>query len=277
MLGAAAELRKVAGTYYSLGSDLSGGQAILTNAQMRLEEAGQALDRRQPGDALLGARNVLLLCRRVIDATMRLAESRRPMLTELEQRNLKLFYSLPHLPGLLAAMPDSKEYRFLREFAVIGPFPLDMVEETEEAIPPGFERPYPPEKETDFLATYDGMAGPVHWQFAHAGFDARLNLEQYIAPSRNAVAYAHAAITAPRDMETTIGLGSNDGARVWLNGALVYSKHTGRYASPNQDLIPVLLRSGKNRVLVKVENWGGRWELYLSVRDPDKLLTFSAR
>jgi hypothetical protein len=277
VLGAAAQLRKVAGAYYSLGSDLSGGQAILTTAQMRLEEACQALDRRQPGDALLGARNVLLLCRRVIDATMRLAESRRPMLTELEQRNLKLFYSLPHLPGLLAAMPDSKEYRFLREFAVIGPFPLDMVEETEEAIPPGFERPYPPEKETDFLATYDGMAGPVHWQFAHAGFDARLNLEQYIAPSRNAVAYAHAAVTAPRDMETIIGLGSNDGVKVWVNGRLVFVHHVGRYAAPNQESFGVKLRAGKNIVLVKIENWGGRWELYLSVRDPDNALSFSAR
>ena len=277
VLGAAAQLRKVAATYYALGSDSTGGQTILTYAQMGLEQSCRDLDGRKPAEALLGARNVLLLCRQLIDATMRLAESRHPLLTDLEQKNLKLFYSLPHIPGLLAAMPDTAEYRFLREFAVIGPFPLEMTEETDKVVPPGFERPYPPEKETDFMAAYEGMAGPVHWQSARAGFDARLNLEQYIAPSRNEVAYAYAVITAPREMETRIGLGSNDGARVWVNGSLVFSHHVGRSAEPNQESFGVNLHQGKNAVLVKIENWGGRWELYLSVRDPDKVLTFSTR
>jgi len=275
--GATAQFRKVAGTYWNLGSNLPNAEAVLGSAEQNLRAAYAALANRQPRAAIAASRAAMLLCRTAIDRTMRVAESRRPLLNDLEQIYLKSFYGLPRIPGIVSALPDVKGYRFLRDFALIGPFPLEMTVESAEVVPPGFDRPYPPESETNFGATYDGMAGPVRWQFAHLGFDARVNLERYIAPSRNAVAYAYAVITAPRDTETTMGLGSNDGAKVWVNGELVFSHHIGRLAVPNQESFPVKLRAGKNAVLVKIENWGARWELYLSVQDPDKLLTFSAQ
>jgi len=272
--GATAQLRKVEGAYWMIGGEAPGAKASLTQAASRLEDAYAALGKRQSAAALLRAREVMLLCRQAIDSTMRFAESRRPLVPQLEQRFLQSFYGLPHIPGILSAMPEDGGFRFLREFAIIGPFPLEMKEETDEIIPAGFERPYPPEMKIDLGATYDGMAGPVRWQFVRTRMDADLNLLQYLAPSKYAVAYAAATIVAPRAMETTLGLGSNDGARVWLNGSLIFSKHMGRTASPNQDLIPVSLRAGANTVLVKIENWGARWDLYLSVRDPDKVLDF---
>jgi hypothetical protein len=272
--GATAQLRKVEGAYWTMGGEAPGAGSSLAQAASRLQDAYAALGERQSAAALLRAREVMLLCRRAIDSTMRFAESRRSLVPQLEQRFLQSFYGLPHIPGILSAMPEDGGFRFLREFAIIGSFPLELKEETDAVIPAGFERPYPPETKIDLGATYDGMAGPVRWQFVRARLDADLNLLQYLAPSKNAVAYAAATIVAPRAMETTIGLGSNDGARVWLNGSLIFSKHMGRTASPNQNLIPVSLRAGANTVLVKIENWGARWDLYLSVRDPDKLLTF---
>jgi hypothetical protein len=275
--GATAQFRKVAGTYWNLGSNLPDAEAVLGDAEQNLRAAYAALVNRHPRAAVAASRAVMLLCRTAIDRTMRVAESRRPLLNELERIYLKSFYSLPRIPGIVSALPDTSGYRFLRDFALIGPFPLEMTVESAEVVPPGFDRPYPPESESNFGATYDGMAGPVRWQFAHLGFDARLNLEQYLAPSRNAVAYAYAAVNAPREMETKIGLGSNDGAKVWVNGEPVFIHHIGRNAAPNQESFGVKLRAGKNAVLVKIENWGARWELYLSVQDPDKLLTFSAQ
>jgi hypothetical protein len=275
--GATAQFRKVAGTYWTLGSNLPNAEAVLDTAEQNLRAAYAALVKRQPRAAIAASRAVMLLCRTAIDRTMRVAESRRPLLNDLERIYLKSFYSLPRIPGIVSAMADNKGYRFLRDFALIGPFPLEMTVESNDVVPPGFHRPYPPESEINFGATYDGMAGPVRWQFVRLGFDARLNLEQYVAPSRNAVAYAYAVITAPRDTETTIGLGSNDGAKVWVNGELVFSRHIGRHAAPNQESFGVKLRAGRNAVLVKIENWGARWELYLSAHDPDNVLAFGVQ
>jgi hypothetical protein len=164
------------------------------------------------------------------------------------------------------------EYRWLRDWMVIGPFPLEMVKQSDDVIPPGFLRRYPPERELNLTAEYEGMAGPVKWLAAEADSKGRVNLRRWISPCDNAVAYAAAKVTAPKQVETTLGLGTNDGARVWLNNKLVYSKHTGRRAAPNEQLLPVTLRAGENHLLLKIENWGATWDFYLSVRDPKGVL-----
>jgi hypothetical protein len=57
-------------------------------------------------------------------------------------------------------------------------------------------------------------------------------------------------------------LGSDDGARVWLNGQEVFSVNTIRGVQPDQDAIPGLtLRAGKNLLLVKVGQGVGGWGL----------------
>ena len=86
---------------------------------------------------------------------------------------------------------------------------------------------------------------------------------------------------APHDMRVRMSLGSNDGAKVWVNEKEVFSwcgaAHGGRSAQPHQDEFEVDLKEGSNQVLVKVENLGGGWQLYLSVRDPDRNLEFMGR
>ena len=78
-------------------------------------------------------------------------------------------------------------------------------------------------------------------------------------------------------METTLALGSNDGARVWLNDEMVFDLHTGRGAAPRQNEINVRLNEGENFLLVKVENLGARWALYVSFNDPERVLQFEAK
>ena len=73
-----------------------------------------------------------------------------------------------------------------------------------------------------------------------------------------------------------MSLGSNDGAKVWVNGEEVFAENVGRGAAPHQDDFPVRLCEGENLVLVKITNLGGDWQLYLSLDDPERELTISA-
>ena len=166
-------------------------------------------------------------------------------------------------------------YRIIRQFDVAGPFPLEMNQQDAGLPPAGFERVYPPEKQVHLGATYQGAYGPVHWLPARAEPGGALDLRRYVAPSDDVVAYATAVIIAPEQMDTMLAFGSNDGGKVWVNGLLLFSRHVGRRL-PNQDLLPVKLHAGRNRELLKVENWGRDWQAYLWVQDPRNRLKFAA-
>jgi len=79
------------------------------------------------------------------------------------------------------------------------------------------------------------------------------------------LAYAYTKITATRGGEALFLLGSDDGAKVWVNGAQVFEilPPDGRGLTARQDRFTVKLRKGANTVLVKVENGRGAWQLAL--------------
>ena len=73
---------------------------------------------------------------------------------------------------------------------------------------------------------------------------------------------------SPDNREIKITLGSNDGAKMWINDAIIYNKHTGRNAVADHEILIVKLKKGKNKLLVKVENLGASWGLYIRIIDP---------
>jgi hypothetical protein len=90
----------------------------------------------------------------------------------------------------------------------------------------------------------------------------------YDNPSR-AVVYGYCAIDSPVKQTVTALLGSSDGASVWCNGEQVYRFHGQRNLTPDEDTIPLELEKGRNHILVKVEQWGGDWELSFRLMDVD--------
>ena len=80
-------------------------------------------------------------------------------------------------------------------------------------------------------------------------------------------------------MDASFSLGSNDGAKVLVNGAEAFSNPAprGRKAKPHQDKFTVRLSEGPNEILVKVANYGANWRLFLAVEDPDRELEFDIR
>ncbi len=70
--------------------------------------------------------------------------------------------------------------------------------------------------------------------------------------------YFYRTIEAEVPGPLDLSFGSDDSIKVWLNGRVVHDKQIGRSAFPDQDRVPVQLREGENRLLVKVVNATGK-------------------
>jgi len=139
----------------------------------------------------------------------------------------------------------------------------------------GFDTAYSPEKNTDPAAVFnDALGGPAGFKPAAAEPHGFLNLLGAFPQQENVIAYALVEVSASREAEIPILLGSDDAAAVWVNGREVYREHAHRAARPAQDLLLANLNPGVNHVLIKVEQVGGDWGLYLQFVDKDRVLSY---
>jgi putative membrane-bound dehydrogenase-like protein len=136
----------------------------------------------------------------------------------------------------------------------------------------GLERVFPPEKGIDLAATYDGKSGKVTWRTIRAGAGNYFDLQAFHgAASPHSVSYLYRQIESPVDQEGTILLGTDDGCKLWVNDRLVFTSHATRAAAPEQDVVKVMLRKGKNRILLKIDNGGDPHGFYFTVESPEEL------
>ncbi|MBC8456822.1 MAG: tetratricopeptide repeat protein [Deltaproteobacteria bacterium] len=152
----------------------------------------------------------------------------------------------------------TEEIGFIRDtrWWTIGPF-----DNTDGA---GFDAVYPPENEVDLKATYKGKAEDVKWRKHDDGTaDELLDFTKTMQPNKNAVVYVSTHFYASDEQEAQLRLGSNDGVKVWLNGALIWSNDVIRDVKADDDIVSVNLLSGKNQLLVKVMQVSGGWGLML--------------
>ena len=80
---------------------------------------------------------------------------------------------------------------------------------------------------------------------------------------RDGVLYGAVFLYSPRQQETTLYVGSEDEAKVWLNGELIYQNLRRRSARDYTDLVPATLKQGKNVLLVAVEIIGDDGSVFL--------------
>ncbi len=130
----------------------------------------------------------------------------------------------------------------------------------------GLDTVFPPEKGIDLKATYAGKEGKVAWKTVKPGAGGYVDLAAFHAPdSRNIVSYLTCEIDSPADQEATVLLGSDDGAKLWINDNLVHTARVTRAAVPEQDTVKVKLKKGTNRILLKINNGDGAHGFYLTV------------
>ena len=160
---------------------------------------------------------------------------------------------------------------FIRHWMVIGSFPLGAPWGSLHN-PEGFDKVYPPEQTIDLARTCSTLNGEVKWQKAITPESGYLDFKAMLSPTDAVVGYAYAEVISPRDQTVTLTLGSNDGAKIWVNHTSIYSRHLGRPAMPDQDILEAKFKKGVNRILAKVENWGGNWGMYMRLLDSSDTL-----
>jgi len=137
-----------------------------------------------------------------------------------------------------------------------------------------------------FERAYEGMPGPEvgagieradpggasrDWAPARTDergyLDLRAALERAGGPVEDVATFAQTWLLAPAAGEYPYALGSDDGCRVWVGGALLLEDPDEQGARPFDHTGKVALEAGWNRVLMRVENGGGPHGLYFRVLD----------
>lgn len=104
------------------------------------------------------------------------------------------------------------------------------------------------------------------WQLHHSPTDY-IDLFKFYPENQKVVAYAACQLVATTDQTILLGIGSNDGIKVWLNGEPVWENHLPRGAEADADWVRVDVKKGKNQLLLKIDQGFGNWGFYLRVLD----------
>ncbi|MFO0904326.1 MAG: hypothetical protein U0939_15085 [Pirellulales bacterium] len=156
---------------------------------------------------------------------------------------------------------------FVMKWQVIGPF--------ENAGGAGFDVVYPPEREFNAAAEYDGKKGKVKWvELATSDEYGQLDLNKQVGPHKGAVAYAYAEFESPREAAAEFRLGSVNANKIWVNGQLLTTNHVYHSGSAiDQYVAAGKLKPGRNTILLKIaqneqtEPWAQDWKFQFRVCD----------
>jgi CubicO group peptidase (beta-lactamase class C family) len=126
--------------------------------------------------------------------------------------------------------------------------------------------------QTDYLAAVQGEAGvrpqpdaavpngnqTLRWRAIQIEQDT-VDLSAKLGVKEPGVGYAWTEVMAPRALPVLLGLGTDGAVKLWLNGKLVHERRNTRPLRKDDDLIPVSLEKGTNRLLLKIGSRPAGW------------------
>jgi len=148
--------------------------------------------------------------------------------------------------ALLSQRGSDLEFRqrILGPWYSIGPFKAKGAHAFSEA--------FEPEREIDLSKSYDDL----QWQKKTGWSDGSVI---DLGKAAKSATYMMRMITVPNDTILPASLGSDDGIKVWLNGAEIFRNDVSRGCEPDQEKIDLVLKMGENRFLMKVNNGDGAY------------------
>jgi hypothetical protein len=160
-----------------------------------------------------------------------------------------------------------KHFGFLATWKVIGPFDNKAMK--------GFPIAYEPEQEIELSAEYEGQLGAVSWQPIATEDDYGIvNIGEQIENYKGSVMYATTTYRSGKEQSVELRLGTPNAWKLWVNGELVFEREEyHRSSRMDQYKIPVTLKSGPNRILLKVcqneqtQPWAQDYKFQLRVCD----------
>jgi len=147
-------------------------------------------------------------------------------------------------------------------FALIGTWDNDQNK--------GFDISYPPEQEIDMYKTYKGQLVEIGWRtkYPKALSTNSINLKELLHPNVWAIGYLASVIDVIKEGSYELRLSSTDAIKVWVNDTLVFeNRHISKWTFDGI-IIPLILRSGTNRILIKSAQDKGRWQISARITRP---------
>jgi len=136
----------------------------------------------------------------------------------------------------------------------IGPFAADNHDTA-------FSEVFAPEKQIDLAATYQD--GKLKWTEQPEWKDNIAHNDKLTG--NNVANYLYRTIEVDQSQVAALSLGSDDGIQLWVNGRLVVEKKTVRNeAVPDQEKVDIQLAAGRNQLLMKITNAGGKSGFYFA-------------
>ncbi len=86
-----------------------------------------------------------------------------------------------------------------------------------------------------------------------------------VSPNLLGVAYGYCQLKVEEEKQVLLKVSSNDGVKAWVNDKLVHVNRVTRGVDSGIDRVPVTLHKGTNRLLFKVDQFGGSWGLLIAV------------
>ena len=101
------------------------------------------------------------------------------------------------------------------------------------------------------------------WKYAESKIDT-VQLNKILGDTNYVFCYALAEIIMNEPVKALIGMGSDDGVKVWLNGKEVHRNYIDRAVTIDDDIFEISLNKGSNQLLIKIINT--RWAYGFSFR-----------
>ncbi|MFA6561392.1 MAG: HEAT repeat domain-containing protein [Verrucomicrobiia bacterium] len=126
-----------------------------------------------------------------------------------------------------------------------------------------FDIPFPPEepntKQVKWRALPSGTSADKPWL---------LELLKFLG-GEQCVAYVRTNVYSDKQQPARLDIGSDDGVKAWLNGALVHANNTARPITPGSDKATITLKHGWNTLLLKITQNNMGWEFCARIVNPD--------
>ena len=118
---------------------------------------------------------------------------------------------------------------------------------------------------TDGRIDLDRIHDGRRWTPATTSAQGYVDFQRQVADREWVVGYAYTEIESIHARETVLGIGSDDGIRIWLNGSVVHDHEVARGYSNGCESAVVRLKPGINRILVKLDNYKNGWGFGISL------------
>ncbi|MFM9957561.1 MAG: TIM-barrel domain-containing protein [Phycisphaerales bacterium] len=167
----------------------------------------------------------------------------------------------------------------LNQWHVLGPFDASKHPDAILALNP-IDETKPIDLTKTYPAATKGTGGaplvPLVWKKVSRTLDAHddpckeLFVDMHRAFGKHhddALAYAVTWVECPTATKAVMALGSDDGAVVWVNGQEFFRKEVQRGYNAKDDRFPIVLKAGRNEILLKISQAKGAWGFGVFIED----------